>query len=108
MRVYLVKKMLNFATKNKDLIAQKSSEKVYILNQIVPEFSRQFFTVPLKLFATLTNLGLEVFSLVFLIRTSNLTEMLPLIGAFLLVNLIWLTLFYLFTYKLRQLNEQER
>ena len=87
-QVYLTKKLLGFAVKNRDLIAQKTSEKVYILNQIVPEFSRQFFAIPLKLFETLADLGLEIFSLLFLIRTSNLTEMVPLIISFLLVNLI--------------------
>ena len=87
-QIYLTKKLLGFAAKNRDLIAQKTSEKVYVLNQIVPEFSRQFFAIPLKLFEVLIDLGLEIFSLFFLIRTTNLTEMFPLIISFLLVNLI--------------------
>ncbi|MCE8162739.1 MAG: hypothetical protein I3273_01795 [Candidatus Moeniiplasma glomeromycotorum] len=107
-KVYLTKKLLEFAAKNKDLITQKTSEKVYVLNQIVPEFSWQFFAIPLKLFDVSVDLGLEIFSLFWLIRTGNLTEMVPLIGAFLLVNLIWLILFYFFTQKTRKLNERKR
>lgn len=77
-QVYLTKKLLNFAAKNRELIAQKSSEKIYILNQTVPKFSRQIFTLPLKLFEVLVDLGLEIFSLFFLIRTSRLSELIPL------------------------------
>ena len=108
MQVYITKKLLNFAAKNKDLIAQKTSEKVYTLNQTVPEFSRQIFIIPLKLLEILVDLGLEIFSLVFLIKSRNLAEIVPLTIAFLLTNLIWLTSFYFFTYKLRKLNKRKR
>lgn len=107
-QVYLTKKMLNFAAKNRDLIAQKSSEKVYILNQIVPKFSRQIFILPLKLFEILVDLGLETFSLVFLVRSRHLSELIPLTIAFLLTNLIYLALFYFFTKKWRKLSEQRK
>lgn len=107
-QVYLTKELLNFAAKNRDLIAQKSSEKVYILNQTVPEFSRQLFTFPLKLFETLVDLGLEVFSLIFLIKSSYLSELIPFTITFLLTNLTWLALFYYFTKKWRKLNKQKK
>ncbi|MEG7979236.1 MAG: hypothetical protein NY202_05075 [Mollicutes bacterium UO1] len=66
-KIYLAKKLLSFADKNKDSITKKSSEKVYILNEIVPNFSRQFFAVPLSLFEVIIGLSLEIFSLSFLI-----------------------------------------
>ncbi|KLL02024.1 MAG: hypothetical protein MRERC_5c041 [Mycoplasmataceae bacterium RC_NB112A] len=106
--IYLIKKLLNFAAKNKDLIAKKTSEKVYILNQIVPKFSDQFFALPLEIFETLVDLSLEIFSLFFLIRTNRLAEMVPLMGVFLLVNLIWLAFFHFFTQKIRKLNERKK
>jgi hypothetical protein len=107
-QVFLTKKLLNFAAKNRELIAQNSSEKVYVLNQTVPEFSRQIFTLPLKLFEILVDLGLEIFSLIFLIRSSHLSELIPLTITFLLTNLIWLALFYFFTRKWRKLSKQRK
>src|SRR4051794_6820014 len=87
--VYLSKKLLSFAYKNKDLITKKTSEKVYIINKIVPNFSYQFFAIPLDLFGIIVDISLEIFSLYFLIQTRNLTNLVPLIFVFILVNLIW-------------------
>jgi len=107
-RVYLTKNFLNFATKNRGLIAQKSSEKVYVINCVVPEFSRQFFSLPINLFSAFVSLGLEIFSFIFLIRTSDLKKLVPLIIVFLIVNLIWLVFFNLFTRKIRKSEEKKR
>lgn len=104
--VYLTKKLLNFAYKNKDLIARKKSEKVYIINNSVPVFCRQFFAVPVRLFRIITDISFELFWLFFLVNSRNLFNKLPFISAFILANLIWLILFYLFTSKTRQ--EQEK
>ncbi len=107
-KVYLSKKMLNFAYKNKDLITKKTSEKVYVLNEIVPNFSQHFFTVPLSLFGIITDISLEVFSLCFLIRTRNLADLIPLIIAFILVNLIWFTIFNHFGRKFQETNKKRK
>jgi hypothetical protein len=48
--VFITKKLLNFAYKHKDLLAKKPAEKVYIVSHVVPVFSRQFFTILVKIF----------------------------------------------------------
>lgn len=107
-KVYLSKKLLNFAYKNKDLIAKKTSQKVYVLNEIVPNFSQQFFAVPLSLFSIITDIFLEVFSLCFLIGTRNLVSLIPLIITFILVNLVWFTLFSYFGKKFQMTNKKKK
>lgn len=107
-KVYLTKKLLNFAAKNQDLVTQKSSQKVHIINRLVPEFSWQFFTIPINLFNIFIDLSLEIFSLTFLVKTSNLGELVPLVVVLLIVNLIWLGIFSFLTGKTRKLEEEKQ
>lgn len=107
-QVYLAKKLLSFSSKNKDLIVKNSSEKVYVLNEVVPRFSQQFFAVPLSLFGIITGICLEIFSLHFLIQTRNLNDLIPLIISFVLVNLLWFVLFNYFSKKLQIKNDQRK
>ncbi|WP_322632168.1 hypothetical protein [endosymbiont DhMRE of Dentiscutata heterogama] len=69
-------------------------EKVYIINNIVPEFSRQFITIPVDLFEIFVDISFAVFSLYFLINSYNLFPLIPLLIIFILVNLIWYTFFH--------------
>ena len=83
----MTKKLLNYAAKNKDLMIKKTSEKVHIINNIVPEFSRQFIAVPVDLFEIFVDISFAVFSLYSLINSYHLTRLVPLLFIFILVNL---------------------
>jgi len=89
-------------------MAKKSSEKVHIINETVPNFSRQFFTIPISLFGVITDVSLEIFSLYFLIKTQNLTDLIPLIIVFILVNLVWFILFNYFAKKFQERNNKKK
>lgn len=102
--VYLTKKMLNYATKNKDVVLKKTAEKVYIINNTVPEFSRQFISIPVNLFEIFVDISFVVFSLYFLINSYHLSQLIPLLVIFILVNLTWFTFFYYFFSSSRQAN----
>lgn len=53
--VFLTKKLLNFAYKHKDLMTKKQEEKIYIVNHVVPVFSRQIFAILVKIFDIFVN-----------------------------------------------------
>jgi hypothetical protein len=86
-KVYLTKKLLNYATKNKDLMIKKSDEKVYIINKIVPKFARQFIGIPVGLFEIFVDISFASFNLYFLVSSYQLSQLVPLLIVFVLVNL---------------------
>ncbi|KLL04594.1 MAG: hypothetical protein MRERV_17c038 [Mycoplasmataceae bacterium RV_VA103A] len=92
--ILLTKKLLKCVSKNKDLMKKSPDEKVYIINNIVPEFSRQFITIPVDLFEIFVDISFAVFSLYFLIDSYYLSSLVPLLIIFILVNLIWYTFFH--------------
>ena len=107
-RIYLTKKMLNYADKNNDLITKKVNEKIYIINNIVPEFSRQFINIPVGLFETFIDIFLVTFNLYFLINSYSFYQLIPLLVIFVLVNLIWFAFFYYFTNSFRKNNQAKK
>lgn len=102
--VYLTKKLLNFAAKNKDLVLKKTDEKVYIINNVVPEFSRQFISILVDLFGIFIDIFFVMLSLYFLVGFYHLSQLVPLLVIFVLVNLTWLTFFHYFFNSSRQTN----
>jgi len=92
--VCLVKKLLNYAERNKDLMAKKSDEKVYIIDNVVPEFSRQFISIPVDLFEIFVSISFASFSLYFLVKSYQLSWLVPLLFIFVLINLIWFGFLY--------------
>jgi hypothetical protein len=66
---------------------KKTGKKAYIVNKIVPEFSRQFITVPVDLFEIFVDISFTVFSLYSLINSYHLMQLVPLLFIFILVNL---------------------
>ena len=87
-KVCLTKKLLNYVAKNRDLMIKKSDEKIYIINNIVPEFSRQFISIPVDLFEIFVDVSFAVFSLYFLVSSYHLSALVPLLVIFIIVNLI--------------------
>jgi len=102
--VCLVKKLLNYAERNKDLMAKKSDEKVYIIDNVVPEFSRQFISIPVDLFEIFVDISFAALSLHFLIDSYHLAQIVPLLFIFTLVNLTWFTFFCYFFGSSRKTN----
>jgi hypothetical protein len=96
--------LLNYAEKNKDLMIKKPDEKVYIITNIVPEFSRQFISIPVDLFGIFVDISFAVFSLYFLVNSYQLFQLVPLLVIFILVNLTWFAFFYYFFSSSRQAN----
>ncbi|CAG8531950.1 5527_t:CDS:2 [Cetraspora pellucida] len=70
--ILLTKKLLKCVSKNKDLMKKNPDEKVYIINNIVPEFSRQFITIPVDLFEIFVDISFAVFS--FPLRKTSLEK----------------------------------
>jgi hypothetical protein len=83
----LTKELLSYAEKNKDLMTKKSDEKVYIINKVVPKFSRQFISIPVDSFEIFVDISLASFNLYFLINSYQLSQLVPLLVIFVLVNL---------------------
>ena len=102
--VYLTKKLLNYAAKNKDLMMKKIDEKVYIINEVVPKFSHQFMSIPVDLFEIFVSISFTVFSLYFLVNSYHLSQLVPLLIIFILVNLTWFAFFYYFFSSSRKAN----
>src|SRR5581483_6541450 len=76
--VFLLKKMVAFAAKNKEIMVKKKAEKVFVLNDLVPQFSQQFLELPVNLFNVSIDIFLETLSLFFLIKSRSLHEITPL------------------------------
>ncbi|MCE8164126.1 MAG: hypothetical protein I3273_04775 [Candidatus Moeniiplasma glomeromycotorum] len=102
--IYLTKKLLNYAAKNKDLLLKNPAEKVYIINNVVPEFSRQFIGIPINFFEIFVDISFTTFNLYNLVNSSHLSDLVPLLIIFILVNLIWFASFYYFFDVSRQAN----
>ena len=92
--VYLIKKMLNYADKNKELVVKKPDNKAYVVNNVVPEFSRQFVSIPVDLFEIFVSFSFASFSLYFLVNSYQLSQLVPLLVIFVLVNLVWFGFLY--------------
>jgi len=82
-----VKKLLNHAVKNKDLMIKKADEKVYIINNVVPKFSYQFINIPFGFFEIFADISFVVFNFYFLVNSCHLSQLIPLLVIFILVNL---------------------
>lgn len=102
--VYLTKKLLNYAEKNKDIIAKKLDHKVYVINRVVPEFSRQFISLPVDLFEIFFGISFASFNLYFLVSSYRLFQLVPLLVIFVLNNLVWFGFLYNHFSSLRQTN----
>jgi len=83
---------------------KKTGEKVYIINKIVPEFSRQFITIPVDLFEIFVDISFTALSLYFLVNSYHLTQLVPLLFIFILVNLTLFAFFYHFLGLSRKTN----
>jgi len=103
-KIYLTKKLLNYAEKNKELMIKNPDEKTYIINNVVPEFSRQFIGVPVDLFEIFVDISFATFNLYFLVNSFQLFQLVPLLVIFVLVNLIWFSFFYYYFGSLHQAN----
>ena len=66
---------------------KNTGEKVYIINNIVPEFSRQFISIPVGLFEIMVDISFTAFNLYFLVNSYQLFQLVPLLVIFVLVNL---------------------
>jgi hypothetical protein len=98
--IFLTKKLLIYAEKNKHSVTEKIAEKVHIINEIVPKFACQFIDVPVEIFGVLADLFFIIFNLYYLINSYELINLVPLLIIFVLINLAWLSLFsYFFTQK---------
>jgi len=86
--------MLNYAERNKGLMARKSDDRVYIINNVVPEFSRQFVSILVSLFEIFVSISFASFSLYFLVKSYQLSKLVPLLVIFVLVNLVWFGFLY--------------
>jgi len=72
-----MKKMLNYAAKNKDVMTKNIGEKVYIINNIVLEFSHQFIALPVGLFETFVDISFVMLNLYFLVNHQRFLQMTP-------------------------------
>jgi len=100
----LTKKLLSYAEKNKDLMIKNPDEKTYIINNVVPEFSRQFIGVPVDFFKIFVDISFATFNLYFLVNSRQLFQLVPLLVIFVLVNLIWFGFLYSHFSSLYQAN----
>ena len=66
---------------------KKTEEKVYTINNIVPEFSRQFISIPVGLFEIMVDISFTALNLYFLVNSYQLFQLIPLLVIFVLVNL---------------------
>jgi len=78
---------LNHADKNKHLMAENIDEKVYVINNVVPNFSRQFIEIPVEVFEIIADFFFVIINLYFLINARSL-NLIPLIVIFVLINII--------------------
>ena len=101
-KVCLTKKLLNYAAKNKDLMTKRTDEKLHIINEVVPEFSCQFINIPVGLFEIMVDISFVTFNVCFLISSYQLSQLVPLLVIFTLVNLTWFAFFYYFSSSPRQ------
>lgn len=106
--VYLTKKMLSFAYKNKEWIVKKRNEKIYVITNVVPNFSWRFFDIPVRLFNIFTDISFDVFWFYFLVDSRQLSKILPFVFVFIIANLVWFVSYKLFTNKPRQAKEQKK
>lgn len=88
LNVYLTKKMLSFAYKNKDLIVKQRNEKIDVITNAVPNFSQKFFDVPVRLFDIFTHVSFDAFWFYFLVKSRQLSEIIPFVLVFIIVNLV--------------------
>jgi hypothetical protein len=80
--------MLSFAYKNKDLIVEQRNEKIDVITNVVPNFSQQFFDVPVRLFDIFTHVSFDIFWFYFLVNSRQLSEILPFVLVFIIANLV--------------------
>lgn len=98
--IFLTKKLLIYADKNKHLVTEKATEKTHIINEIVPKFAYQFIDIPVEKFGIFADLLFVTFNLYYLINSYELMNLVPLLIIFVLINLIWFSMFsYFFTQK---------
>ena len=105
--VFLKKKLLNFASEHKGLIVKNQEEKIYIINQVVPDFSRQFYAVPIEIFDIFVGFFFNLFWLYFLIKSNSLFDSTLFIFVFMFISLLWLILFKVFTKKSEQFQKKK-
>ncbi|WNE40840.1 MAG: hypothetical protein mread185_000297 [Mycoplasmataceae bacterium] len=100
----LIKKLINYADKKRYLMNSKIAEKVEIINNIVPEFARQFINIPVEIFGIIVDFSFILFNLYYLIKIYNLSNLIPLMIVFILANLIWFILFNLLFFVSKENN----
>lgn len=106
--VFLTKKFLSFATKNKELISEKKSDKLIIFTNSVPNFSREILYIFIKFSGSFFDIVLEVYSLYFLISNRDLQNRVPLIIWFILIILTIFSLFRLVFHPFVEKSEQKK
>ncbi|MDR1670854.1 MAG: hypothetical protein LBR43_04000 [Spiroplasmataceae bacterium] len=90
---FLTKILIKHIDKNKYLASEKITEKINTINNVVPKFARQFINIPVEIFGIFVDVFFILFNLYYLINNYDSSNLIPLIIVFILVNLIWFTLF---------------